>query len=89
MTRILNDVDRLANIYVPRWLATPGMGRSKIAAFYADPIKRRIDATSLRRSVHGRLSATSRSPYWRLRRALGALKRQLKPDVTAAQTTAG
>jgi hypothetical protein len=84
MTRILNDVDCLANIHVPNWLATPGMSAAKIAAYYADPIKRRVDAASLRRSVRGRDSVTSLSPYWRVRRGLGQLKRRLRPDRTAA-----
>jgi 2-polyprenyl-6-methoxyphenol hydroxylase-like FAD-dependent oxidoreductase len=89
MTRILSDVDRLANVYVPRWLATPGMARTKIAAFYADPVKRRIDAASLRRSLHGRLSATSNTPYWQVRRALRRLKRGLTPDRAGVQATVG
>ncbi|MHB8285932.1 MAG: FAD-dependent oxidoreductase [Caulobacteraceae bacterium] len=87
MTRILNDVDCLANIYVPQWLTTPGMGRAKIAAFYADPAKRRVDAASLRRSVRGRDSVTSGNPYWRFRRALGQVKRRLRPDRTAQSAT--
>jgi 2-polyprenyl-6-methoxyphenol hydroxylase-like FAD-dependent oxidoreductase len=89
MTRILNDVDRLANSFVPEWLATPGMERGKIAAFYADPIKRRVDAASLRRSIQGRLSATSLSPFWRLRRGLSRLKRRVKLDGGAIRTTVG
>jgi 2-polyprenyl-6-methoxyphenol hydroxylase-like FAD-dependent oxidoreductase len=88
MTRILSDVDRLANVYVPRWLATPGMARAKIAAFYADPVKRQVDAASLRRSLQGRLSATSKTPYWRLRRALSRLRRQVKPELAGLQATA-
>jgi hypothetical protein len=87
MTRILNDVDRLARLHIPQWLATPGMGRGKIAAFYADPEKRRVDAASVKRSLHGRAVATSQSPYWRVRRSLCLLKRSLMPDRTAAPAT--
>jgi len=42
--KVLTDVERLCNVYIPRWLATPGMEREKIAAFYADPEKRAYDA---------------------------------------------
>jgi 2-polyprenyl-6-methoxyphenol hydroxylase-like FAD-dependent oxidoreductase len=84
MSRILNDVDRLANLHIPQWTATPGMGRDKIAAFYADPEKRRVDEASVKRSLHGRAVATSQSPYWRVRRSLCLLKRSLLPDRTAA-----
>ena len=84
MTRILNDVDRLATLHIPQWMATPGMGRGKIAAFYADPEKRRVDAASVKRSLRGRATATSQSPYWRVRRSLCQLKRNLMPDRTAA-----
>jgi hypothetical protein len=65
------------------------MARTKIAAFYADPVKRRIDAASLRRSLHGRLSATSNTPYWQVRRALSRLKRGLTPDRAGVQATVG
>ncbi len=54
MLRILNDVDILAREHLPRWLATPGMGRDKIAGFYADAAKRRLDDASLRTSLRGR-----------------------------------
>jgi 2-polyprenyl-6-methoxyphenol hydroxylase-like FAD-dependent oxidoreductase len=88
MTRILNDVDRLATLHIPQWLATPGMGRGKIAAFYADAEKRRVDAASVKRSLRGRAVATSQSPYWRVRRSLYLLKRSLLPDRTAAGSAA-
>lgn len=88
MTRILNDVDRLANIHVPTWMATPGMDAGKIAGFYADPAKHKVDAASLRRSIHGRDSVISLSPYWRVRRGLGRLKVRLRPDRTAAPAIA-
>ena len=32
--KVFTDVERLCNVYIPRWLATPGMGAEKIAAFY-------------------------------------------------------
>jgi 2-polyprenyl-6-methoxyphenol hydroxylase-like FAD-dependent oxidoreductase len=84
MTRILNDVDRLARVHVPAWMRTPGMSQSKIAAFYADPVKRRVDRASVQRSLGARGAATSLSPYWRARRSLGVLKRNLLPDFAKA-----
>ncbi|MBX9847205.1 MAG: FAD-dependent monooxygenase [Xanthobacteraceae bacterium] len=44
--KVLVDVERLCNVHIPRWLATPGMGEEKIAAFYDDPVKQASDAYS-------------------------------------------
>jgi len=82
MTRILNDVDRLANVHLPQWLANPGMGQSKIAAFYADPAKNLVDHASVQRSMRDRAATMSQMPYWQVRRSLGLLKRRLVPDRT-------
>jgi hypothetical protein len=35
--KVFTDVERLCNIYIPRWLATDSMGEEKISAFYDDP----------------------------------------------------
>src|ERR1700686_4412362 len=45
--KLLVDVERLCNMHIPRWLATPGMDEAKIASFYDDPVKRACDAYSL------------------------------------------
>lgn len=45
--KVLTDVERLCNVHIPQWLATPGMGQEKIAAFYADPIKMACETHSL------------------------------------------
>ena len=42
--KALMDVERLCNVHIPQWLATPGMGAEKIAAFYDDPVKNAYDA---------------------------------------------
>jgi 2-polyprenyl-6-methoxyphenol hydroxylase-like FAD-dependent oxidoreductase len=75
MTRILNDVERLAGAHLPQWLATPGMGADKIAAFYADPLKVAVDKASLNASMMGRRSAIDQGLYWRVRRIVGKLRR--------------
>lgn len=77
MSRILNDVRLLAHVHVPEWMATPGMGRAKIAAFYDDPAKRAVDDESVRRSLRARALVTSDSLYWRLHRAAAGVKRRL------------
>jgi 2-polyprenyl-6-methoxyphenol hydroxylase-like FAD-dependent oxidoreductase len=41
--KVLVDVERLCNIHIPRWLATPGMAAEKTAAFYDDPVKQACD----------------------------------------------
>jgi 2-polyprenyl-6-methoxyphenol hydroxylase-like FAD-dependent oxidoreductase len=69
--KVLTDVERLCNVHIPRWLATPGMGEGKIAAFYDDPVKRACDdfaaekahqlkAFSLDTSLSGRLRRLSK-----------------------------
>ncbi len=75
MTRILNDVERLAGSHLPQWLATPGMAADKIAAFYDDPVKLAVDKASLNASMMGRRSAIDQSLYWRVRRTAGKLRR--------------
>jgi len=37
--KVFTDVERLCNIHIPRWLATPGMGEDKINSFYDDSVK--------------------------------------------------
>jgi 2-polyprenyl-6-methoxyphenol hydroxylase-like FAD-dependent oxidoreductase len=45
-SKVFMDVERLCNVYIPAWLATPGMSTKKISAFYDDPQKRACDANS-------------------------------------------
>ena len=73
--KLLTDADRLARVHVPAWLATPGMGREKIAAFYADPVKQACDARSLRASVYARGLAVETGALWRARRLRNRLAR--------------
>ena len=68
----------LAFEHLPAWLASPGMGRGKIAQFYADPAKLAVDGLSSRRSERGRAVATLTSPRWRAYRALASVKRQVR-----------
>jgi 2-polyprenyl-6-methoxyphenol hydroxylase-like FAD-dependent oxidoreductase len=60
--KVLGDVDVLASKYLPRWFATEGMGRSKIAEFYGDPRKLHFDRYSMQKAHYERWAATS--PTW-------------------------
>lgn len=77
VARLLVDVDRLCTEYVPRWLATPGMGAEKISQFYSDPDKLAADQRSLK-MAHFRRALTSRNDIgWDVRRRLHFLRRSL------------
>ena len=70
VSRALTDVDRLCNVYVPRWLASPGMGASKIAQFYDDAEKQASDAYSNRLARYRRALTVDPGISWELRRRL-------------------
>ena len=86
VTRILNDVERLAATHVPAWFASPGMASEKIAAFYADPLKQTVDNDAMRRSIRGRKATIGAAPYWRARRTVASFKRAF--DVAQARRAA-
>jgi hypothetical protein len=66
--KVFTDVERLCNVHIPAWLATPGMGTEKIAAFYTDPVKQAYDRFSIEKAR--RLKSTSIDPSlrWKMRR---------------------
>lgn len=66
--KVLTDVERLCNVYIPRWMATPGMGVDKIARFYADPVKQDCDRRSFREAFHQRSLAIDDGWSWRAER---------------------
>ena len=80
ISRILDDVRGLGEA-APRWLADDGMGRDKLAAFYADPAVTSSDADRHRRSVNGRMLATRTEWPWRARRWLHAARGLVRPLV--------
>lgn len=69
LTKVLTDVDVLANTCVPQWLATPGMNTAKVNSYYRNPRKQEVDAHSLASAAYGRNIATANTIGWRLRRA--------------------
>jgi 2-polyprenyl-6-methoxyphenol hydroxylase-like FAD-dependent oxidoreductase len=68
--KALNDVERLCNIHIPRWLATRGMGVDKIANFYDDPVKRACDNASLAKAFDLRSFSLDGGMPWQARRRL-------------------
>ena len=84
MLRILNDIDVLARTHIPQWLGSEGMARTKIARFYADPAKRRIDRRSLSISLRARGSKVGRGPYWALHRTAVGVRCALRTAIAAA-----
>ena len=62
--KVLVDVERLCNVHIPRWLATPGMGEAKIAAFYDDPVKQACDALSARKAFRLRSYSIDPALHW-------------------------
>ena len=100
--KVFTDVERLCNVHIPRWLATPGMGEDKIAAFYDDPVKRAYDAHSIGKAYHLRSLSIDDSLTWRARRwvrfaarlAVGTLRRARglsirSPERQGAESGAG
>jgi 2-polyprenyl-6-methoxyphenol hydroxylase-like FAD-dependent oxidoreductase len=66
--KVLNDVERLCNVHIPQWLATPGMAAAKIGAFYDDPVKQECDAFAFAKANSLRAFSTDDTLAWRARR---------------------
>jgi 2-polyprenyl-6-methoxyphenol hydroxylase-like FAD-dependent oxidoreductase len=67
-SKVFTDVERLCNVYVPRWLASPGMGTGKISAFYNDPFKIACDAHSADKAQYMRAITLETGWSWQARR---------------------
>lgn len=66
--KVLTDVERLCNVYVPPWLDSDGMEVEKIAAFYADPVKVACDRASFQEAFNLRSVSTDEGLSWRANR---------------------
>ena len=66
--KVFNDVERLCNVHIPRWLATQGMGAEKIAAFYDDPEKIAGDHFSANKAYYLRALSVETGLVWRAHR---------------------
>src|ERR1043166_2018685 len=62
--KVLVDVERLCNVHISRWLASPGMGEAKISAFYDDPLKRACDTLSEKKAFRLRSYSIDTAPHW-------------------------
>jgi 2-polyprenyl-6-methoxyphenol hydroxylase-like FAD-dependent oxidoreductase len=77
VSRLLTDVHRLCGVHVPGWFASEGMGRGKIAQFYADPVKRAADGRSTRLAHYRRALTIDDSLRGRARRGQAYLRRRM------------
>jgi hypothetical protein len=68
VNKVLTDVERLCNVYVPRWLSSAGMSVEKIKEFYDDPDKRETDRASLAKAFFLRALSTETAAIWKARR---------------------
>jgi 2-polyprenyl-6-methoxyphenol hydroxylase-like FAD-dependent oxidoreductase len=67
--KVFTDVERLCNVHIPRWLATPGMGADKINAFYDDDVKAACEKFCTDKAFYLRSLSTDLALAWRGRRA--------------------
>jgi len=67
-TKVFNDVQLLCNTFIPRWLASEGMGVDKIAAFYDDPEKVACEEDCLAKAYHLRSLSIDKGFAWQARR---------------------
>ena len=96
VNKVLTDVERLCNVHIPHWLASPGMGVEKIAGFYEDPVKVACDAASLSKAFYLRALSTDSGLSWRVRRwarsfarsGIGAWRRAVAPRPPGRQRLA-
>jgi 2-polyprenyl-6-methoxyphenol hydroxylase-like FAD-dependent oxidoreductase len=66
--KALMDVERLCNVHIPQWLATPGMGLEKIETYYDDPVKQAYDAACTKKAYSLRSFSIDTGPYWTAQR---------------------
>jgi len=91
--KVFTDVERLCNVYIPRWLATPGMGTEKIAAFYADPVRAAYHAHSAYKAFQLRSLTVDPGLKWAAQRgarflgraAIGMLREIFAPVTRSEQ----
>jgi 2-polyprenyl-6-methoxyphenol hydroxylase-like FAD-dependent oxidoreductase len=80
--KVFTDVERLCNVHIPNWFATPGMDADKIAAFYDDPVKRAYDAHSADKAFFLRALTIEPGLAWTARRwarfAVGVARHALR-----------
>jgi 2-polyprenyl-6-methoxyphenol hydroxylase-like FAD-dependent oxidoreductase len=83
--RLLVDVERLCTEYLPRWLATEGMSKEKIAQFYSDRDKTASDEHSLRMARFRQALTSNNDIRWNVRRRIHFLRRRITHRVDGIQ----
>jgi 2-polyprenyl-6-methoxyphenol hydroxylase-like FAD-dependent oxidoreductase len=68
VNKVFTDVERLCDVHIPRWFASPGMGEDKIGRFYDDPVKQACDEQSRAKAYFLRSLSTNSAISWRTRR---------------------
>lgn len=68
--KVFNDVERLCNVHIPNWIATPGMTADKIAQFYDDPVKCAYDDACVSFAYHLRSMSVEGGFKWTVQRGL-------------------
>lgn len=63
-SKAMVDVERLCNVYVPRWLAGESIGADVVAQFYRDPEKVASDKHSRETSLFAKRLALEQGPAW-------------------------
>jgi 2-polyprenyl-6-methoxyphenol hydroxylase-like FAD-dependent oxidoreductase len=93
--KVFTDVERLCNVHIPQWLATPGMEAGKVAAFYADPVKKACDAFAIAEATKLRRMSTDSGLVWAFHRwsrfvarSAAGLMRRLRETPRVTQRTA-
>jgi 2-polyprenyl-6-methoxyphenol hydroxylase-like FAD-dependent oxidoreductase len=90
--KALMDVQRLCNVHIPQWLATPGMGVKKIETYYDDPVKQAYDAACTKKAYGLRSFSIDTGLYWTAQRwgkfvlhwLKGALRKPFVPSAVEA-----
>jgi 2-polyprenyl-6-methoxyphenol hydroxylase-like FAD-dependent oxidoreductase len=70
VNKVFTDVERLCNVHIPRWFATPGMDADKIAAFYDDPVRIACETFSRDKAFFLRALSTETGALWQARRVI-------------------
>ncbi|HEY7245110.1 MAG TPA: NAD(P)/FAD-dependent oxidoreductase [Xanthobacteraceae bacterium] len=68
--KVFTDVERLCHVHIPRWLATPGMAKGKIAQFYEDEAKVACDTFAAEKAYYLRSLSVETAHAWQARRWL-------------------
>lgn len=95
--KVLVDVERLCNVHIPQWLATPGMDAAKIAAFYDDPVKQDCETFCINKALGLKAFSIDPSLPWAARRwakflahyAIGTLRQMRKRFAAQPKQQAG